>query len=216
MFRPIRESGCGNLTDCHSGILGVLSSSDGNLLSGKNKVENVSPLDLRSQVSRRGLIVHMIFRSQLSSLSAQQPFRVRQPQPYKKCFRRGQFGQWASFIICPDLGRPLANRVASLTPLKYRQQVTKPFKDLDQMSILVSFLIPTLFLVVTNGDVLDRSYADFLEGSYSVIVKGLSVLMSGRLYDFFLLRPRNSGLQIGATNDVRPELGIDRTNPCLY
>ena len=139
MFRPIRESGCGNLTDCHSGILGVLSSLDGNLLSGKNKVENVSPLDLRSQVSRRGLIVHMIFRSQLRSLSAQQPFRVRQPQPYKKCFRRGQFGQWASFIICPDLGRPLANRVASLTPLKYRQQVTKPFKDLDQMSILVSF-----------------------------------------------------------------------------
>ena len=67
---------------------------------------------------------------------------------------------------------------------------------------------------MTNGDVLDRSYADFLEGSYSVIVKGLSVLMSGRLYDFFLLRPKNSGLQIGATNDVRPELGIDRTNPC--
>ena len=187
---------------------------DGNLLSEKNKVEIVSPLDLRSQVSRRGLIVHMIFRSQLSSLSAQQPFRVRQPKPYKKCFRRGQFGHWASFIICPDLGRSLANRVASLTPLKYRQQVTKPFKDLDQMSILVSFMIPTLFLVVTNGDVLDRSYADFLEGSYSVIVKGLSILMSGSLYDFFLLRPKNSGLQIGATNDVRPELGIDRTNPC--
>ena len=82
------------------------------------------------------------------------------------------------------------------------------------MSILVSFMIPTLFLVVTNGDVLDRSYADFLEGSYSVIVKGLSVLMSGRLYDFFLLCPKNAGLQIGATNDVRPELGIDRTNPC--
>ena len=40
------------------------------------------------------------------------------------------------------------------------------------MSILVSFMIPNLFLVVTNGDVSDRSHADYLEGSYSVIVKG--------------------------------------------
>lgn len=44
-------------------------------------------------------------------------------------------------------------------------------KDLDQMSILVSILIYTLFLVVTNKEGLDRSFADYLEGSDFVIVK---------------------------------------------
>lgn len=33
----------------------------------------------------------------------QHPFRVTQPQPYNKCFRRGHFGHWASFMVCPDL-----------------------------------------------------------------------------------------------------------------
>lgn len=40
------------------------------------------------------------------------------------------------------------------------------------MIFLVSFLIPTLFLVVTTGDVLDRSHPDYLQDSYSVIVNG--------------------------------------------
>ena len=40
------------------------------------------------------------------------------------------------------------------------------------MSILVSFFIYTLFLVVSNREGLDRRHADYFEGSDSVTVKG--------------------------------------------
>lgn len=173
MVRPIRESGCGSMTDCHSGI-----SRDFSQFIGRQ-----SPF--AEQQGRKRFSFRPAFSSQQKRSNcacafsvpadqpfAQQPFRVRQPQPYKKCFRRGLFGHWASFIACPDFSRSLVNRVASLTPLKYSQQVTKPFRDLDQMIFLVSFLIPTLFLVVTTGDVLDRSHPDYLQDSYSVIVNG--------------------------------------------
>ena len=63
-----------------------------------------------------------------------QPFRVRQPQPYNKCLSGEHRGYCASFIVCPDFSFLIANR-----ELLYRQQVTPPFRDLDMMSILVSF-----------------------------------------------------------------------------
>ena len=40
------------------------------------------------------------------------------------------------------------------------------------MSILVSFFIYTLFLVVSNREGLDRRFADYFEGSDYVTVKG--------------------------------------------
>ena len=40
------------------------------------------------------------------------------------------------------------------------------------MSILVSFFIHTLFLVVGNREGLDRRHEDYFEGSDSVTVKG--------------------------------------------
>ena len=66
--------------------------------------------------------------------------------------------------LVSDFSRSLANRVAlEIELLFYRQQVMTPTGDLDQISIIVSFLIHTWFLVVTNRDLLDRNYADYLE-----------------------------------------------------
>ena len=97
-----------------------------------------------------------------------QPFRVRQPQPYNKCLRAGHRGYCASFIVCPDFRFLLANREV----LFYCQQVTPPFRVLDMMSILVSFFIHSLFLVVSNREGLDLKHADYFEGSDSVTVNG--------------------------------------------
>ena len=97
-----------------------------------------------------------------------QPFRVRQPQPYNKCLRDGHRGYCASFIACPDFSFLLANREL----LFYRKQVTPPFRDLDVMSILVSFFIHTMFLVVSNREGLNHRHADYFDGSDSVTVKG--------------------------------------------
>ena len=94
-----------------------------------------------------------------------QPFRVRQPQFNNKFFRGGHRGYCASFIVCPDFSFLLANREL----LFYRQQVTPPLRDLDMMSILVSFFHSYL---VSNREGLDRRHADYFEGSDSVTVKG--------------------------------------------
>ena len=93
--------------------------------------------------SKRKYPIVCLFPSQQSFRP--QPFRVRQPQPYNKCLRGGHRGYCASFIVCPDFSFSLANREL----LFYRQQVTPPFRDLDMMSILLSFFIHSLFLVIS-------------------------------------------------------------------
>ena len=73
------------------------------------------------------------------------------------------------------------------------------------VSILVSFFIHTLFLVLSNRKGLDRRHADYFEGSDSLAVKGrlrvnfvlwqalfyriLSLFHYGKLQDSVPLRP---------------------------